>query len=193
MARVEMPSQGEMTVEQKQVVAEVVAGPRGRVPEPMIAWLRNPEMARRLQMLGEVLRFSTSIENHWLEMAIIMVGRHWTSHLEWTAHKRHALKAGLDEQIVADIAANRKPHIADERGRAIYEVAASMLSTGRLHNDLYDRAIVQLGERGVAELVSVLGYYCLASFTLNAFELGLPANIAPELEDPDYATVQPSS
>jgi 4-carboxymuconolactone decarboxylase len=35
-----------MTPEQKEAVAEVVSGLRGRVPAPMIAWLRNPELAR---------------------------------------------------------------------------------------------------------------------------------------------------
>ena len=38
-----------------------------------------------------------------------------------------------------------------------------------------------MGERGVVDLVSLLGYYCLAALTLNAFQLGLPENFAPLL------------
>ena len=38
----------------------------------------------------------------------------------------------------------------------------------------------------MVELVATLGYYCLVSLTLNAFELGLPEAIAPELEDPAF-------
>jgi len=193
MARIEMPAQDALTQQQSEVVAEVIAGPRGRVPEPLIAWLRNPELARRVQMLGEVLRFKTSIEPQWLEMAIIMVGRHWTSHLEWTAHKKHALKAGLDSQVIADIAAHRAPTLDDAKGQAVYDVVTSMLKTGRIPEALYQRALGQLGERGLVELVTLLGYYCMASFTLNAFELGLPANIAPELEDPEYALAEPKA
>ena len=191
MSRIEMPA--ELTPEQAEVCAEVMAGPRGRVPEPMIAWVRNPELARRVGKLGEILRFQTSIEPHWLEMAIIMVGRHWTSHLEWTAHKKHGLKAGLDPEIITDIAARRVPKIADERGRAVYDVATSLLTTARVPDPLYKRAIAQLGERGLVELVTLLGYYCVASFTLNTFELGLPANLAPELEDPDYPAGKPTA
>ena len=189
MARIEMPA--ELTPEQAKVCAEVTAGPRGRVPEPMIAWLRNPELARRVGSLGEILRFQTTIEPQWLEMAIVMVGRHWTSHLEWTAHKRHALKAGLDPKVLEDIAARRSPKLTDERARAIYDVTTSVLNTGRVREGLYARAIAQLGERGLVELVTLLGYYCVACFTLNTFELGLPANLAPELEDPDYPQGKP--
>jgi len=184
MSRIEMPS--EPTPEQAVIIGEVIAGPRGRVPEPMIAWLRNPELARRLQKLGEILRFQTSIEPHLSEMAILMVGRHWTSHMEWTAHKKHGLKAGLDPQVIADIAGRRVPKLSDERARAVYDVTSSLLTTSRVPEALYKRAIAQLGERSLVELVTLLGYYCVASFTLNTFELGLPANLAPELEDPDF-------
>lgn len=192
MARIEMPAADMMSPEQAKVVADVLAGPRGKVPEPMIAWLRNPELADRVQSLGEVLRYRTSIVPKWLEMAIIIVGRHWTSHLEWTAHKRFALTAGLDPQIVEDIAARRLPTINDAYGQAVYDVTVSMLTTSRLSQGLYLRAISQLGERGLVELVTLMGYYCAASFTLNAFELGLPAYLAPELDDPDYSTAEAS-
>ena len=83
----------------------------------MIAWLRNPELARRGQRLGELLRFETSLEPHLTELAILVCGRHWTSHHEWTAHKRLALAAGLDPRTIADIAARVPPYLRDERER----------------------------------------------------------------------------
>jgi 4-carboxymuconolactone decarboxylase len=52
---------------------------------------------------------------------------------------------------------------------------------------LYDRGVAVLGERGMVELVGILGYYCMVALTLNTFELGLPGSISPELEDPDFA------
>jgi 4-carboxymuconolactone decarboxylase len=184
MARLNMPFP--LTPEQQEVCDEVTAGPRGKVPAPMFAWLRNPELARRVAKLGELLRYQTTLEPHLSEMAILICGRHWTSHLEWKAHKAHALKAGLDPQIVADIAARRAPTFSDERARAIYDVATSLFKTHRVPQALYDRAIAQVGERGLAELVAVLGYYCLAAFTLNTFELGMPESVSPELDDPDF-------
>ena len=190
MARLEMPSDAELTPEQAEVCAEVMAGPRGKVPAPMIAWLRNPEFARRAQKLGELLRYQTTLEPKLSELAILVCGRHWTSHLEWKAHKAFALKAGLDPQVIADIAARRVPKFSDDRARAIYEVSSTLLSTHRVPEALYERAIAHLGERALVELVAILGYYCLASLTLNTFELGLPDNVAPELDDPDFANTK---
>lgn len=193
MARIQLPSPDAMTPEQAEVCAEVISGPRGRVPTPMIAWLRNPELARRAQKLGELLRFSTTIEPHLSEMAILVCGRHWTSHVEWAAHKAIALKAGLDPKIIDDIAARRTPVFSEKRAQVIYDVASTLLATGRLSDVLYGRAIEVLGERALAELVAILGYYCLAALTLNAFELGLPGGVAPELDDPAFANAAPST
>ena len=186
MARIEMPLEAALTPEQAAVCAETVAGRRGKVPAPMIAWLRNPQLARRGQALGELLRFETVLEPQLSEMAILICGRHWTSHHEWTAHKALALKEGLAPEIIAAIAARHAPILPSPRHQAVYDVATTLLATGRVPDALYARGLDQLGERGMVELVALLGYYCLVSLTLNAFELGLPGNAASELQDPDF-------
>lgn len=186
MPRLEMPPVAAMTPEQAAVCAETVAGRRGKVPAPMIAWLRNPKLALRGQSLGELLRFDTTLEPHLTELAILVCGRHWTSHHEWTAHKAMGLKAGLAPEVIAAIAARSTPKLDDGRQQAVYDVSSTLLSTGRVPDALYARGVAQLGERGMVELVGVLGYYCMVSLTLNTFELGLPGSYAPELEDPDF-------
>ena len=186
MPRLELPPEGAMTPEQNAACAEAIAGIRGRVPAPMVAWLQNPELADRAQKLGALLRYRTSLEPALSELAILVCARHWTSHHEWTAHKREGLKAGIDPEVVAAIAARRRPVLGDARSVAVYDVASTLLSTGRVPQPLYATAVAALTERGMVELVGILGYYCLVALTLNAFELGLPSSIAPELEDPDH-------
>ena len=178
-----------MTAAQAAAQAEVVSGPRGKAPAPMIAWLRNPELARRAQKLGEFLRFETSLEPHLTELAILVCGRHWTSHHEWSAHKRLALDAGLHPDYISDIAARRSPRFEDASEQFVYNVSSTLLSTGRIPRPLYLQGLQVLGEQGMVELVSTVGYYCLVSLTLNAFEIGLPGALAPELNDPEFAEV----
>jgi 4-carboxymuconolactone decarboxylase len=186
MARLDLPPEAAMTPEQKAACAEVVAGIRARVPAPMIAWLRNPELATRGQKLGELLRYQTSLPPRLSELAILVCARHWPSHHEWTAHKREALKAGLDPAVIAAIAARRAPALHDAQEQAVHDVATTLLATARLPQPLYQRATDALGERAMVELVGLLGYYSLVALTLNAFELGLPGSAAAELEDPAW-------
>lgn len=185
MARLSMPASADLTTEQAEVIDEVVSGKRGKVPGPMIAWLRNPELARRGQMLGELLRYDTSLGPVLSELAILVCARHWSSHHEWTAHKRFALEAGLDPRTVEDIAARAPaPHLRDAHEAAVYRVSAALLETGRIEPGLYAEGMAELGETALVELVGILGYYSLVALTLNAFEIGLPENAAPELDAP---------
>lgn len=185
MPRLDLPPEEAMTPEQKAACAEAVSGIRGRVPAPMVAWIHNAELARRAQKLGELLRYQTSLEPRLSELAILVCGRHWTSHHEWTAHKREGLKAGMDPEVIAAIAARRTPTLRDAREQAVYDVSTTLLATGRVPRPLYESGVAALGEAGMVELVGILGYYCLVALTLNTFELGIPGSIAPELEDPD--------
>lgn len=187
MPRLDLLPDHAMTPEQKEACAEAVAGIRGRVPAPMIAWLQNPDLARRGQKLGELLRYQTTLEPRLSELAILVCARHWTSHHEWSAHKREGLKAGMDPKVIAAIAARRTPALANEREQLVHDVSRTLLATGRVPQPLYAQAVAVLDERRMVELVGILGYYCLVALTLNAFELGLPGSIAPELEDPDFA------
>ena len=184
MPRLELPPEDQMTAAQKAAVAEVVSGIRGRVPAPMIAWLLNPELATRGQKLGELLRYQTTLEPRLSELAILVCARHWTSHHEWTAHKREGLKAGMDPAVVAAIAARAEPPLQEARERAVHDIARTLLATGRVPKPLYEAGLAALGERGMVELVGILGYYCLVALTLNTFELGLPESHAPELNGP---------
>ncbi|MCR0982559.1 carboxymuconolactone decarboxylase family protein [Roseomonas populi] len=181
MARIQLTPEADRTVEEQEVCQEAVSGIRGRVPAPMIAWLKNPELARRGQRLGELLRYQTTLEPRLSELAILIVGRHWTAHYEWTVHKREGLKAGMDPEVVAAIAERRAPVLRDAQEQAIYDVSTTLMATRRVPDDLYRRGVEVLGERGMVELVALLGYYTLVAMTLNVFEIGLPDAFAPEL------------
>ena len=181
MARITLPEHP--TPEQAEVIAEVVSGKRGRVPGPMVGWLPHPELARRAQRLGELLRYDTSLEPVLSELAILICGRHWSSHYEWTAHKTIALEAGLDQRTVDDIAARKAaPFLRGEREAALYAVASTLLAQTKIDDALYTRGVAALGTRGMVDLVGILGYYSMVALTLNAFELGLPEGHAPELD-----------
>lgn len=181
MARLNIPDDAELTQDQRAACDEVRAGPRGKIPAPMIAWLRNPELSRRCQKVGELLRFDTTLDPALSEMVILVCARHWTSHHEWTAHRALAVKAGVSEAAIAAIAAGQVPAMLAERETAGLEIASVLLRQGALPPPLYARGLEVFGERGLVELVTLVGYYCLVSLTLNAFELGLPEGRAAEL------------
>ncbi len=94
-----------MTDAQRAVAAEIASGPRGGVRGPFLALLHNPELARRLQEVGEYLRFQTGLPDRLVELVILVTARHYACQFEWYAHERLARKAGLPDPVIAAIAA----------------------------------------------------------------------------------------
>lgn len=179
--RLKLPSPDEMNADQKQIYDEAIAGKRGAAPAPMLAWLSSPEMARHATRLGEMLRFNTIFPPKLSEIAILVTARHYGAHYEWWAHKRLALKAGLDEQIIDAIRDRRTPRFDDARSQMIYDVAKSLHEGHGLAKALYADAVESLSERGLVEIIGLCGYYTLVSMTLNTFEFGLPDGEVSEL------------
>src|SRR5476649_1076076 len=179
--RLKLLSPGEMSEDQKQTYDESIAGKRGRPPPPMMAWLASPEMARHATRLGEQLRLNTIFPAKLSEIAILVTARHWTSHYEWYAHKRLALKGGMDPKIIDDIRDRRTPQFDDPKGKMVYDVAKSLHEGHGVAKTLYDDAVKMLGERGIVEIIGLCGYYTIVSMTLNTFEFELPEGQVSEL------------
>jgi 4-carboxymuconolactone decarboxylase len=179
--RLKLLSPGEMTADQKQTYDESIASKRGKPPEPMMAWLNSPDMAKHATRLGAFLRYDTSLPPALSELAILVTARHWTAHFEWYAHKKMALDGGLPLHIIEDIKNRRTPTFDDPKARVIYDVAKSLHEARGLSQPLYDEAVKLLEPRGLVEIIGLCGYYTMVSMTLNTYEFGLPNGQVSEL------------
>jgi 4-carboxymuconolactone decarboxylase len=175
----------EMTVEQKAVVDSIMSGPRGSMNGlggPFNALLRSPDLGDRVQKVGEYVRFKTSLPQRLNEFAILITARHWTSQYEWQAHHVLAMKAGLSPAIADDIAAGRRPAAMQADEAAIYDFSRELLDRKHVSDARFDAVRAQFGERGVVDLIGVLGYYTMVSMLLNVDRYPLPEGVAPPLQ-----------
>src|SRR5437588_6350981 len=99
----------QMTPAQRKVAEAIQAGPRKGLGGPFNAWLRSPDLADKLQQVGEHLRFHSSVPPRLNEFAILLTARAWDADYEWSAHYPLALKAGLKPAVAADVAAGKRP------------------------------------------------------------------------------------
>ena len=172
----------EMTPAQREVADAIASGPRGGLRGPFQAWLRSPEIAQRLQKVGEYLRFSSSVPRRLNEMAILITARAWDAQYEWYAHHRLALEAGLDPAVATDIAEGRRPASMQADEAVVYDFCTELRATHRVGDETLARAQALLGEAGVVDLIAVSGYYDIVSMTLNVAEVALPDGLAPPLK-----------
>lgn len=174
MPRIALPTTDTMTPVQRQAYDAIVAGRRGRAPAPFLVWLHSPELASRAQKLGEFVRYETTMAPRLSELAILVVARWWNSEYEWVIHKAEALEAGVSASVIDDIASQRAPRFDRTDEQILFDFSMSLCQTRSVPESTYRRAVDEIGEQGVVELVGLLGYYTLISMTINAFEIRSP-------------------
>ena len=165
-----------MTAAQRSIAEAIMSGPRKRMSGPFNAWLRSPELADRLQKVGEYVRFNTSLDKRINEMAIIMTAQAWGSQYEWYAHAPLAIKAGLDPATVAAIGAGRKPDNMKDDEAIVWEFTTQLRRDHGVDDAIYAKALEKFGEQGIMDLIAVNGYYDVVSMTLNVAHVKPPAD-----------------
>jgi 4-carboxymuconolactone decarboxylase len=175
-------TEADMTDAQRRVYREIATGPRGGVRGPFNALLRSPELADRVQKVGEYIRFESSLPARINEFAILITARHWNAQFEWYAHHSLAIKAGLDPDIVADLAQGKRPAGMKDDEAAVFDFCRELHEKKSVSDASYMAALDKLGERGIVDLIGVSGYYTLVSMVLNVERHPLPEGVAPPLQ-----------
>jgi 4-carboxymuconolactone decarboxylase len=168
----------QMSPEQKRVADAIVSGPRKALSGPFNAWLRSPELADRLQRVGEYVRFNTSLDHRLNEFAILITGQFWGCQYEWYAHHPLAIKAGLKPEVAAELAQGRRPAGMQEDEAIVYDFSTQLHRNKNVDDATYQAAVAKLGEQGVMDLIAVNGYYGLVAMTLNVAQVTPPAGAA---------------
>ena len=174
----------QLTPPQKTMVDDLLAGSRTSLNGPFNVLLRSPEMGNLAQKLGEHLRFRSSVPPRLNEMAILLTAKWWSSAYEWNAHKTLALTAGLSASVIDDIQAGRRPARMQPDEAAVYDFATELRATRRVSDATFTTAVGVLGEKGVVDLIGVMGYYDLISMVLNVDRYPLPAGVTPAFPEP---------
>jgi len=148
---------------------------------PYRAYIRNPDLAPRLSALSDYLRWNTSLPPRLSEMAILITARQWTAQYEWFAHYPLALKGGLDPKIAGAIAEGKRPDGMKDDEAALYDLAMALYRDKQVSEAVYKAALEKFGERGIMDIIGIMGYYDLVSMTLITIQAGAPNDSVPPL------------
>jgi 4-carboxymuconolactone decarboxylase len=168
--------EAQMSPDQKRVMDEIAAGPRGRIGGPFIPLMRSPELMNRLQKVGEYLRFQNTVGLRNSEFAVLIVARHWSQPIEWAIHRPIAEKEGVLPATCDAIAEGRRPDNMTDDETLIYNVLEELRNNRSLSDPTYAQLLKRFGEQGVIDLVAHYGYYSLLAMTMNVARTAVPDN-----------------
>jgi 4-carboxymuconolactone decarboxylase len=149
---------------------------------PFNVLLRSPEMGEIAQQLGLQFRFHSSLPAKLNEFAIMLMARLWMVQFEFAAHHRLALQAGLSPAVADAVVAGKHPSSMAPDEEAIYNFCTELVNTRQVSDATFNAVKSKFGERGVVDLIGVMGYYHMVSMMLEVDRYPLPAGAKPELK-----------
>ena len=176
--------------ELKEVFDSIVGSQRGvgtlsngALPGPFNGWMyTDPEMARDLDGIGMAVRSNTShVPKTMKEVAICVIGAHFRSNVEFWAHSRIALAAGVRQEVLDSIYNSEKPSFSDNGEepfqKAAYDMTMEYLDGYRVSDETYQTVLDLLGsEKAMIELVLVMGHYIGLATQLNILRVPNPGD-----------------
>jgi len=159
-----------LTAEQQQMAVHLKTPPRNSALNggPFNAYARSPGLGLLLLQVSDYVRFNSSLPARLSEFAIMIGARHWSVPYEWRAHYPLAVKGGLDRQILVDLGAGNRPQNMKDDETALYDFCTEMYRDKNVSDAAFKAALDTFGERGVMDLIGIIGYYDIASMALIA-------------------------
>ena len=138
---------------------------------PFFIWLHSPELLSRGEKLGLYARFQSSLPQRLSELCILIMASHWTASGEWIDHEPIARSLGVDAEALENLRKGLPAKFKQTDEAATYEFAQELLNTHEASDATYAKATAILGERGVLDVVAVLGYYSFIAMSMKAFAM----------------------
>jgi len=174
----------QLTPEQKKWAEAIAAPPRNAKfgNPPYNTYLRSPELAPKLSALSDYVRWGSSLPPRLSEFAILLAARHWTQQYEWHAHYPLAIKGGLDPNILAALVVGKQPEGMKDDESALYNFVTELYRDKNVADATFQVATAKFGERGVMDIIAIIGYYDLVSMTLITSQAAPPRDDVPSLQ-----------
>lgn len=175
MSRIEDIAPDAMTQAQKTVFEQLVAG-RGKILAPYRVWIHSPEIAARMESIGTYLNKRSSLTRREVEIAILVIARHWQSPYVINAHIREGVAAGLTRAAVDAILTGADPGLDDPHERAVHAFSAEVVGGDKLSDARFAELAKALRRDSLAELLVLLGYYTSVALAMKVHDMPVPAS-----------------
>lgn len=174
----------DMTPAQRDIAERRIASPKNKVGAPLNVLIRSVGLADHVERISEHFRTQATLPERIKQLAIILVARHWRAQYPWTSHYPMARNAGISREVLEEIADGRRPATLQPDEADVYDFCTSLLENMSVSDECFGAVRARFDEAGVADLIGLMGYYCMVSMALAVDRYPPLANDAPVLAPP---------
>jgi 4-carboxymuconolactone decarboxylase len=148
----------------------------GHLIGPFNAPLYSPEMAGAFLALQKIEAEHTSLSKQTRQVVILSVGSVWKAPYEIYAHSAEASKAGLSPDQVDKLVAGHPDDSLSEVDQIAQRFTVELTRDHVVEDGTYILAQKALGDKGLVEMLVLIGCYLSVCALLNAFRIPVPSS-----------------
>jgi len=143
--------------------------------------LHSPRMAAALHETNQYLRAEAGIEPAIRELAILVTARENECQFEWAAHEPAAVAAGVATDVIETVRRRRDTKGLGEIEATVIGLGRELFGAHRVSSETFAAALRLFGQRGLVDVVSLMGQYAATVAVLIAFDQQLRPGQEPPL------------
>lgn len=169
----------EMTPRQREVFQKIDEDRALGVCGPYVSLIYSPEVAVRVQALGEHLRVGLRVPERLRVLALLVAaGRRPSIELNSFTHLDEVRRSGLGDEMIATLIAGHRPAEMADDEEMVFEYCSELLTTGRVRNATYERVANHFNREICMELVAICGFTTYLAMIINITKNPFPKAIA---------------
>jgi 4-carboxymuconolactone decarboxylase len=177
MSRLPAVDQDALSPEDRAIwerIAAVRTGVRTGAGGPYGVLMHVPALADRAAALEDYFRFDAALPAADRELVVLATVREIGARYPWVRHEVRAREEGTRAEAVEAVRAGGGLEDLKPRERLLVEIVRALLRTRSLPDELFARALAELGRRRLIETVALTGHYNLVGLVTNAFDMPPP-------------------
>lgn len=172
MSRLSAPDRAALSAD-AQAIWDRIAASRsgGTMRGPSAVMMNVPELAGRVMEVENYFRGEAELPAVDREFVILATAREWGARFAWARHEARAREANLRPEAIEVLRKHGALDGLTSREHALAEVVRALLRTKELPDEVYQRALDELGPTQLVETIALIGNYCTIGLFIKSFEI----------------------
>ena len=145
---------------------------------PVALSLYSPKIAQAFSDLNAFLRYNGDLSPRHTEVAILVATWEIAQQYEYSAHEPAVLRFGAPQAVVDTIKHNREPVGLSPEETLIIKFGRAIMRDHKVSSELYADVVKTFGQKGMLEMVTVMGDYVMVGMVMTAIDQHVPAERA---------------
>ena len=141
---------------------------------PFGVLMHVPALAERVAALEDYFRDNSSLAAPDRELIIMATARELDARYAWVRHEARGREVGTRPEAIEVLRTNDGVDELTPREQLLVEVTRSLIRFHTIPEPSFNRAVQELGQQQLVELVALVGQYTLVGMVLGGFEVPPP-------------------